>query len=157
MSKKKKAIEEFFAGYESNFNEALSNVDLDLRDVIGNSFADCFVESTPSKVTCMERSGYESKIREGTDFYRSIGVKSMAIVSKDITLLDDYHVMAKVYWRYDYEKDSKSGSLDFHVIYLFTMSAENSPRIFAYLAGDEERVLREKGLVAEGEMMHAEN
>jgi hypothetical protein len=157
MSKKKKAIEEFFAGYESSFNEALANVNLDMREVIGSSFADCFIESTPSKVTCMERSGFESKIRGGIDFYRGIGVKSMTIVSKDISMLDDFHAMAKVYWRYDYEKDSKSGSLDFHVVYLFTMGTENSPRIFAYLAGDEERALKEKGLVAEGEMMHAEN
>jgi hypothetical protein len=156
MSKKKKAIEEFFAGYEGSFNEALANNAENARDGIGNSFAECFVESTPAGVSCMERNEFVSKVHERFDFYKSIGSKSMTIVSKDISVLDDFHAMAKVYWRYEYEKDSRSGTVDFHAVYFLTMAGDNAPRIFACIAGDEQRVLKEKGLVTEEETAYAE-
>jgi len=156
MSKKKKAVEEFFSMYENQFNSGLATDGANIGDEIGRSFADCFVESTPAGVRCANRDTFANKVRDGFNFYKGIGSKSMTIVSKDISLLDDLHAMAKVYWKYDYEKEGKSGSIDFHVIYFLTFASDNLPKIFAYVAGDEQKVLREKGLIPENEMAHEE-
>ena len=149
MSKRKKNIEEFFSGYESHFNNSLSgrNVDETEKAIVG-SFADCFIESSPLGVNC-SRNGKEflTKIQQGFDFYKGIGSNGMSIVSKDITLLDDFHAMVKVYWNYAYVKDNIPGSVDFHVFYMLTTINEEI-KIFAYIAGDEQKALREKGLVA---------
>jgi hypothetical protein len=40
------------------------------------------------------------------------------------------------------------------VIYLLTMA--NEPKIFAYIAGDEQKALKEKGLISEEQMVHNE-
>jgi hypothetical protein len=147
MSKRKKNIDEFFARYESNFNRGMGGNDVS-NDVI-NSFSECFTESTPGGVNCAKNGKeFASKVKQGMEFYRSIGTRSMTISSTDITLLDELHAMAKVYWRYTYEKDRTEGHIDFHVFYFLT-TVTGELKIFAFIAGDEMKALREKGLVPE--------
>jgi len=71
----------------------------------------------------------------------------MSIESLDITPLDTYHAMAKVHWNALYEKkDGGRESIEFDVIY-FVQIMEKTPRIFCYITGDEQKVLRERGLI----------
>lgn len=59
--------------------------------------------------------------------------------------------MARVYWHYSYLKDGKPGTIDFHIIYLLT-TVNNEIKIFAYIAGDEQKALKERGLIQVEEM-----
>lgn len=148
MSKRKKQIEEFFSVYEKHFNDAMTG-DGNVEESISHAFAECFVESSPAGVMCGKNDEqFAGKIREGFDFYRGIGSKGMNIISKDITLLDDFHALTKVYWRYSYEKDDKKGTIDFNTFYLLNTTG-NEPKIFAYVAGDEQKALRHSGLIPE--------
>jgi hypothetical protein len=71
----------------------------------------------------------------------------MKIASLSITLLDDYHSMVKVHWNSFYEKkDSSKEQIDFDVIY-FLRTDNESIKVFAYIAGDEQKALRERGLM----------
>jgi len=151
MSKRKKHIEEFFTAYESHFNNAILNEQSNIKEEISGSFEDCFIESSPAGVICGKNDGqFIEKIKAGFAFYRSIGSKGMEIVSKDIALLDDLHALVKVYWRYSYVKDGKEGSIDFTNYYLVTTN--DQVKIFAYIAGDEQKALSEKGLVPQTEV-----
>ncbi|MEO8471998.1 MAG: hypothetical protein ABI477_07385 [Chryseolinea sp.] len=147
MSKRKKQIEEFFTSYESNFNKAISGEE-GVNEAITSSFAECFIESSDAGILCGKNGApFVDKIKQGFEFYKSIGASGMNIVSKDISFIDDLHGMVKVHWRYQYNKDGQQGAVDFNTFYLVnTMSA---PKIFAYMAGDEQKVLKEKGLVPE--------
>jgi hypothetical protein len=147
MSKRKKIIEEFFSNYEQNFNNALGGADME--EHMRQSFASCFVESSPGGVVCGQNDAkFLENMRAGLDMYRKIGTKSMSITSKDISLIDELHASAKIYWRYTYEKDGKEGFIDFHVFY-FLNFVDGNPKIFSYIAGDEQRALKEHGLVPE--------
>lgn len=151
MSKKKKQVEEFFNAYESHFNEGLRN-DTEISKKIAESFATCFVESSPAGVICGKNdSGFPEKIRQGFSFYKNIGSTGMNIISKDITLLDDFHALAKIYWQYTYQKDNTPGTIDFNTFYLLNIF-DGEVKIFAYMTGDELKALKEKGLIPEEKM-----
>jgi hypothetical protein len=150
MSKRKKNIEEFFNDYESHFNKGILNQQLNVKDEIARSFENCFIESSPAGVICGKNDDqFVEKIKSGFAFYKSIGSKGMNIVSKDIALLDDLHALVKVYWRYSYIKDDKEGAIDFTNYYLVTTN--DQVKIFAYIAGDEQKALSEKGLAPQAE------
>jgi hypothetical protein len=89
----------------------------------------------------------ESQILQGFEFYRSIGTKSMKISRLTVIALDELHVQARVSWQSDYVKRDGTGErIDFDVIYLLQTIGEG-PKIFAYITGDEEEALRERGLI----------
>ncbi|HMG93450.1 MAG TPA: hypothetical protein VK589_25505 [Chryseolinea sp.] len=149
MSKRKKNIEEFFSAYEALFNKSLSNEHV-TNEEMSQFFEECFVESSPAGVICGKNDDqFLEKIQSGFDFYKSIGSKSMTIVSKDITLLDDLHALAKIYWQYSYVKDEREGTIDFTNYYFVT--TRDQVKIFSYIAGDEQKALADKGLLAETE------
>jgi hypothetical protein len=155
MSKRKKQLEEFFATYETHFNSALAG-EANVEEHITASFAKCFVESSPVGVICGSNNDeFVKQIRSGFDFYKSIGSKSMNMISKDITLLDDVHAIVKVYWRYTYERDGQEGTIDFNTFYIVNTN-ETEPKIFAYITGDEQKALREKGLIGDREAVTQE-
>lgn len=71
----------------------------------------------------------------------------MDIVSKEITLLDDFHAMAKIHWKANYlKRDGLKGSLEFENIY-FIQTREERHQVFAYITGNEQAALKEAGLV----------
>lgn len=149
MSKRKKNIEEFFSRYEASFNNSLNSDGSGVAEAVQPYFSNCFIESGPNGVLCAENNdAFVDKIKQVLQFYRSIGSKGMTITSKDVTLIDDLHASAKIYWRYTYEKDGAEGAIDFHVIYFLT-TVENDLKIFAFIAGDEWKALKERGLVTQ--------
>lgn len=139
-------LEEFFAEYEARFNRALGgSVDV---EAIAGAFTDCFIEANPKGVACGKNDEkFRTMIPQGMEFYRSIGTKSMKIASLSITPLDDCHSMVKVHWQAFYEKkDGSKDVIDFDVIYLLQTGGKKM-KIFAYITGDEQKVLRERGLI----------
>lgn len=137
----------FFEAYANRFNDALKGGD----DVVATAaaFADYFVSANPSGVTGGKNDeAFTKQIPAGNDFYRNIGTTSMIIRSLDITWLDGLHAMVKVFWRSEYErkKDAAQVTIDFEGIYLLQVR-EGQPRIFAYITGDEQEVLRSHGII----------
>jgi hypothetical protein len=138
-------LEEFFRAYERRFTEGLKGA----VDVAGTtaSFAKCFVEASPVGVNCGQNDEkFREVIPKGYAFYKSIGTQSMTILSKEITLLDEFHIMCKVQWQSIYLKKDKEEVIDFEVFY-FLQHLNNELKIFAYVTGDEQKLLKERGLV----------
>ncbi len=152
-------IREFFSQYEANFNDALRG-DQEGEDKVvdpgqlakrtAKFFSDCFIGANPRGVACAKNDDeFISQIQRGYDFYRSLGTLSMKISGLKIVLLDDYHAQAIVAWRSTYSKKDEEGNgvvIDFEVIYLLQTIA-NGPKIFAYITGDEQSALRQRGLL----------
>lgn len=147
MSNQRQQIEEFFSSYEEHFNNALSGGASNIEEILAQSFANCFIESSPLGVNCGKNDEqFPDAIRKGIAFYKSIGSESMHITNTHITFLDELHAMCKVSWTYTYLKNEQTGTIDFAVIYFVRLSGDGV-KIFAYIAGDEQKALRESGLV----------
>jgi hypothetical protein len=138
-------IEQFFDEYEKRFAEGLAGQPD--TEAIVNVFADFFVEASPVGVVGGKNDAdFRETIPKGYDFYRSIGTTKMKINQLDIADLDDFHHMAEVYWEAFYDKEGNSQSIEFTVIY-FLQHLNDQLKIFAYITGDEQKLLKEKGLI----------
>lgn len=139
-------IEEFFNTYAQRINEALQGKERDTDEVAG-AFANYFVEASPVGVTGSKNDeAFRKMIPKGYEFYRSIGTQLMTITSKDIRFIDDCHSMVTVHWNSVYrKKDNTTETIDFDVHYL--VQTKNDIKIFAYITGDEQKVLKEHGLI----------
>lgn len=148
MQDAEKKIKEFFAAYAQRFNDSLGSDPVIDVDGVRESFAHYFVESSPVGVQGGKNGLlFKKMIPRGFKQYRRIGTKSMQVASLDLTALDEFHWMAKVHWDSRYEKkDGTPEAIEFDVIYLLTTQS-GSPKIFAYITGDEQKALAEKGLV----------
>lgn len=140
-------LEAFFDEYEARFNDALKGLPVDM-DATTAAFADTFLEASPKGIICGQNDEqFRESIPKGYDFYRSIGTKQMHIVWRNITPLDDYHALVKIHWQGVYDKsDGDEAKIDFDVIYLVQM-LDDTPKIFAYISGDEQKVLQDRGLI----------
>ena len=136
----------FFDEYEARINKGLAvKPEVDVEGTV-NAFTDTFIEASPQGVHCAHSNEFRANVAKGIALYRSIGTKSMHVKALTITPLDDLHVMAKVDWQAFYvKKDGSNLTLEFPVIYLL-QTLNNTPKIFAYIAGDEQKAYRELGL-----------
>lgn len=142
-------INEFFAQYEARVNRALGDApEVDDAKATVEAFSDCFIAANPRGVSCGKNDEqFRLQILQGFEFYRSIGTKSMTISCLAVTALDEFHVQARVSWQAEYIKKDGSGErIDFDVIYMLQTIGER-PKIFAFITGDEEGALRERGLI----------
>ena len=140
-------IDDFFSRYERQFNNALKGQAPDIESVTG-SFADCFIEASPVGIICGKNDeDFKKMIPEGYNNYRQIGITSMTIPSKEIIMLDDLHVVTMVKWNSSFTRKNKSkGEFAFDVIYLL-QAREGIYKIFGYITGDEQKALKDLGLV----------
>ena len=140
-------VQAFFNDYEARFNQSLQEPPVvDVDGVVG-AFAGCFVEASPVGVNCGKNDDqFRQAVPQGFAFYKSIGTTSMKIAALDITPLDDYHVMAKVHWDSRYTTSNGEEKIEFDVIYFLQLLNEQ-PKIFAFITGDEQKVLQERGLI----------
>ncbi len=148
MDNKQQYLDIFFDQYAGRFNQALKGEEAPDIEGTANSFAHYFIESSPLGVVCSKNDEkFKDAIPRGFDFYESIGVTSMNILSKEITILNDFHALVKVQWSSAFmRKDHSSGTIEFEVFYLLHME-KNDYKIFAYITGDEQKALKEQGLV----------
>lgn len=142
------AVRELFNDYGRISNDALedpSSVDIDR---VVAFFAAYFVGSTPHGVL---GGANDEKFREvipkGFSHYREVGGKQMLITGIKVTPLNDLHALAEVGWDFAYvNKSGESGHIRFTNFYFITV-AGGPPRIFAYITGDEEKAMKDHGLV----------
>jgi len=72
----------------------------------------------------------------------------MKINQFSIRDLDDFYYMAESYWEAFYDQDGDSQTIEFNVIY-FLQHLNDKLKIFAYITGYEQKVLKERGLIAD--------
>ncbi len=147
MENRVRQIEEFFDRYGKIFNQSLEGSNEEMEQT-AQLFAESFIGANPGGVFCGKNDKeFLEVMQQGYAFYKNIGITSMEIVSKEITLLDDFHAMARIGWRAHYiRKDLSAGSIDFNNIY-FTQTLEGRPKVFAYITGDERAAFEGIGLV----------
>lgn len=140
-------IDVFFEAYALRFNKSLSGKEADIEGTV-NAFADSFVEASPAGINSAKNDeNFKEAIPKAYDFYKSIGTKSVSIVSKEITPLNEFHSMVKVHWKGTYiKKDGEQEVIPFDVIYIL-QHKEEVPKIFAYITEDEQKILRKRGLI----------
>lgn len=145
------AIRAFFEAYARRFNAALADPAQEDVEATADAFAKYFVEASPEGVMGgANDQKFRAMIPQGNAFYRSIGTQSMAIAGLAITPIDDLHAMVRVSWDSRYRKpDGAEVEIPFQVVYMVQLQGE-TPRIFAYVAGDEQGVLRQHGLLPQG-------
>lgn len=141
-------INHFFKLYENRVNDSLKGEITDVDGVV-NSFAECFVEASPRGVLCSHNDRkFRKAIPKGYEFYKRIGIISMNIISKEMTILNELHAIVKVHWKSIYrKKEAAPGVIEFDVYYLLQLQ-QDQPKIFAYIAGDEQQALKEHGLIS---------
>jgi hypothetical protein len=141
-------IEQFFKEYVANFNQALGDAP-DLERIRA-TFAPCFVAAGPAGVSCGQNDGtFARSLKQGYEFYRSIGTREMRLRGLDVTPIDALHAMVKVHYGSSYQREDLAPvDIDFEVTYLLHF-VEDTPQIFAYVTGDEMTALREAGVVRE--------
>lgn len=138
-------IEQFFEAYEKRFAEGLAGNPV--AEETAKAFADFFVEASPVGISGGKNDErFLDAVPKGYDFYRSIGITKMEITQLDITELNELHYMVEVYWKSSYEKDGQPDFIEFSVIY-FLQHLNGALKVFAYITGDEQAVLKERGLV----------
>lgn len=146
MDERTAAIEDFFASYAGEFAQALEgHAD---AEATARHFTDCFIEASVHGVSCGRNDEvFRQQIPRGYDFYRSIGMKSMLVRDIQVSPLDGAHSIARVRWDSTYGKpDGTEESIDFEVIYFLQMTS-GEPKIFGYITGDEQAIMRERGLI----------
>lgn len=138
-------VKNFFASYETRFNNALSGKDE--IEATANAFTSNFIEANPHGAYYGKNDKqFRQAIEEGYKYYRRLGMKEMSIRSLKTSQLDDYHYISKVLWHSVYLKENKSVVIDFSVVYLL-QDIDHTIRIFAYAPGDEQAALKEHGLI----------
>ena len=71
----------------------------------------------------------------------------MRIRGIDITQIDELHCLARVSWTAVYDRGGDSdASIDFDVHYL-VQQVQETPKIFGWISGDEQAVLKEHGII----------
>jgi hypothetical protein len=140
-------IDNFFYRYEVRFNDALSGGQPDIEET-ANSFSESFIEASPAGVVVGKNDDkFRESIGQGWNFYKNIGIQSMEILSTQTTILDNLHAIVRVHWNSVFQRKNKSqGEVAFNVFYILQKQEENI-RIFAYITGDEQQVLKEEGLI----------
>lgn len=140
-------VRRFFSEYERRFNDALATPPKEDVSATAEAFAEYFVESSPIGVMGGKNDeAFRQMIPKGNEYYRSIGTKSMKISNLEVTQLDEFHFMARVHWDSRYEKDGVEIRIEFDVLY-FLRDQNERLKIFAYITGDEQKVLKEHGVI----------
>ena len=147
MERREQQLDEFFNHYRDVFNAAVPTDSPDLRST-ASLFANCFVAANPAGIHCGQNDkAFLDAMQSGYAFYKRIGIKSMDIVTKTITLLDDMHGMVKIRWRSNYlDRHAQPGIIEFDNIY-FTQTKDEEHKVFAYITGDEQAALKQAGLI----------
>jgi hypothetical protein len=146
---KTKAVQAFFHTYEKRINEALANPGSMDKHAMTGDYTESFIEASPEGVQIFHNDEqYAKALLPAFEEQRRIGTQSMNIVSINTVGIDDLHVSATIHWRavYKRQKDGKVIEINFNETYLLHWIG-NTPKIFAYIAGDEQALLKKNGLI----------
>lgn len=142
-----KSVKSLFERYERLFRMALENhADM---DQVASSYATVFIAASPAGVSIGKNDEQLKQVmRQGFENYRRIGTRDMRVRNVRIAPIDEYHCLAHVAWTATYGRGGgrPDVSIDFEVHYL-VQQLEDTPKIFGWVSGDEEAVLKEHGII----------
>ncbi|MER8439080.1 nuclear transport factor 2 family protein [Mesorhizobium sp. M1312] len=138
-------VRKLFERYEQLFRKSLAG-DADM-DEVTSVYASAFIAASPAGVTVGKNDEQLKQVMEqGYDHYRAIGTKEMRIRDVRISPIDEHHCVAHVAWTSSYaRKDRPDVTIDFDVHYL-VQKLGGEPKIFGWVSGDEQEVLRKHGI-----------
>jgi hypothetical protein len=138
-------IDDFFARYE----EGANSFDPDL---LCSQYTTEFMAAGPNGVACGRNDQELSKafVRRH-ELFRQIGFRRAKILHVHAMPLDDHYTMAKVHWHLTFEKQPHH-PLDFKFfITYFLYDPGTGPKVAFWISHeDEQRVMREAGLIPSG-------
>jgi hypothetical protein len=117
-------------------------------DALVSSYASAFIAASPAGVmTGQNDDQLKQTMQQGFEHYRQIGTKDMRIRNVRISPVDEHHCVAHVAWTAIYtRKDQPDVAIDFEVHYLI-QKLQEEPKIFGWIAGDEQAVLKQHGVI----------
>ncbi|MDK1490354.1 nuclear transport factor 2 family protein [Sinorhizobium sp. 7-81] len=139
-------LRRFFARYETMANRVLAD-EMDVGETTF-AFASEFIAASPAGVLAGKNDdSLKVSMAQGYARYRAIGTKALKIRKTTITPIDNQHFLVRIDWRSTYDMKSRPDvTIDFEVHYLVQVR-NDEPKIFGWISGDEEAVLKEHGIV----------
>ncbi|QIA23176.1 hypothetical protein [Mesorhizobium sp. AA22] len=139
-------VRELFERYEQLFRKSLAG-DADM-DEVTSVYASAFIAASPAGVMVGKNDDEIKQVMEqGYAHYRAIGTKEMRIRDVRISPIDEHHCVAHVAWTSIYaRKGQPDVTINFDVHYL-VQKLDGEPKIFGWVSGDEQEVLRKHGVV----------
>jgi hypothetical protein len=140
------SVRKLFERYESFFNQSLGG-DMDM-DEVAALYASEFIAASPAGVmTGKNDDQLKQVMAQGYARYRAIGTKDMRIRNVRLSPIDDHHCVAHVAWTATYAREDQSDvAIDFDVHY-FVQELDGEPKVFGWVSGDEQALLRKHGIV----------
>jgi hypothetical protein len=138
-------VRELFERYEHVFKCALRG-DTNMNEA-ALLYAPEFIAATPAGVmTGKNDEQLKQVMAEGYARYRAQGMKDMRARELRISPIDDGHCIVHVAWTATYaRKDQPDVAIDFEVHY-FVRGLGSEPRVFGWVSGDEQALLKQHGL-----------
>lgn len=140
------SVRSFFDRYEDLFNRALAgHADMDAVTAL---YTPEFIAASPAGVAGGRNDDrFRHAMAQGYERYRTIGTKEMYIRDIRVSPIDEHHCLAHVAWMATYErKDRPDIAIDFDVHY-FVRMLDEGPRVFGWVTGDEQALLKRHGIV----------
>lgn len=139
-------IKDFFLQYATRLNETLKGHPVDAEEA-ASCFADFFVQADPNGVLGGKNDEtLREAIPKGWEHYKALGFNNIVLRSCEISRLNSMHAVARIQWQFFYEKKGVPGEINFEIAY-FVQVRENRCRIFGFVIEDENKALKEHGLV----------
>lgn len=140
------SVRKLFERYEDFFNRSLAG-DMDMDEVTA-LYASEFIAATPAGVmTGKNDDQLRQSMAQGYAHYREIGTKAMRIRDVRLSPIDDRHCVAHVAWTATYARENRADiAIDFDVHY-FVQNLDGEAKVFGWVSGDEQALLREHGIV----------
>lgn len=140
------AIQTFFECYAAAFNRAVAG-EPDL-DSIADFYAPAFIAASAQGVMPGQNdAGLKTLMQQGFAHYRATGARSMELGVVDVHAIDELHAVAHVSWVGHYRRRSgEPVRVPFQVHYLMQLLPGQPPRVFGWVAGDEQAELTKHGL-----------
>ena len=117
-------------------------------DEVAGLYASEFIAASPAGVmTGKNDDQLRQVMAQGYARYRAMGTKEMRIRAVRVSPIDDRHCLAHVAWAAHFARNNNEDvAIDFEVHY-FIQSLDGEPKVFGWVSGDEEEVLRTHGIV----------
>lgn len=140
------SVRKLFERYEHFFKQSLGG-DMDM-DEVAALYASEFIAASPAGVMTGKNDDQLKQVMvQGYAHYRAIGTKEMRIRNVHISPIDDHHCVAHVAWTATYARnDQRDVAIDFDVHY-FVQKLDGEPRVFGWVSGDEQALLRKHGII----------
>ena len=135
-------IRKFFTAYE----HAINTFDPAL---VSSHFVDSFMGADPNGVFCHRNdASLRQAVEQRRDMYTQMGFKFVEVLNVSESPIDEHYTMAKVQWRVVFEKvKGQPKEFKFQITYFLYDSPEGLRIVFFIAREDEQKVLREAGLL----------